>query len=56
MSEQYVPESVFRNPIQIGLVVRDLDKTLENLQNILGMGPFNVVKFPPEGEENVKMN
>lgn len=55
MSEQYVPESVFRNPIQIGLVVKDLDKTLENLQNILGMGPFNIVKFPPEGVEDVKM-
>jgi methylmalonyl-CoA/ethylmalonyl-CoA epimerase len=47
------PDQVFRNPIQIGLIVEDLDKTLENLQNIFGIGPFRVVDFPPEGHENI---
>ena len=28
----------FRNPIQIGMVVRDLDGTLEKLQRIFGIG------------------
>ena len=45
----------FRNPIQIGMVVRDLETTLKNLEEILGIGPFRVLEFPPEGEENVKM-
>lgn len=45
----------FRNPIQIGLLVNDLDETLANLQKIFGIGPFRIVDFPPEGEEDVKM-
>lgn len=45
----------FRNPIQIGMVVRDLKTTLKNLEEILGIGPFQVVEFPPAGEKNVKM-
>lgn len=45
--------SVFRNPIQIGLIVEDLEETLCNLQNLLGIGPFRVVEFPPEGQEDV---
>lgn len=45
----------FRNPIQIGMVVEDLEGTMENLEKIFGIGPFRVVDFPPEGEENVKM-
>ncbi len=55
MSQMNVPASVFNNPIQIGIIVKDLEKTLENLQNILGIGPFRIVDFPPEGEEDVKM-
>ena len=42
-------------PIQIGLIVKDLEKTLENLQNIFGIGPFRIVDFPPKGHENIKM-
>jgi methylmalonyl-CoA/ethylmalonyl-CoA epimerase len=44
---------VFRNPIQIGLIVEDLDKTLENLQSIFGIGPFRIVDFPPQGHEDI---
>ncbi|OGO83754.1 MAG: hypothetical protein A2Y21_02800 [Clostridiales bacterium GWC2_40_7] len=54
MSINENPASVFTMPIQIGMVVKDLDKTLENLQKIFGIGPFRVVDFPPSGNENVK--
>ncbi len=48
-------KKAFRNPIQIGLIVDDLESTLENLQNLFGIGPFKIVDFPPEGEKDVKM-
>lgn len=46
---------IFRNPIQIGMLTRDLEKTLKNLDDILGIGPFQIVGFPPEGEKSVTM-
>ena len=53
MAEDVKP--YFRNPIQIGLIVDDLEGTLENLEKIFGIGPFRIVDFPPKGEENIKM-
>ena len=35
-------EEVFRNPIQIGMVTDDLEKTLSDFQEILGIGPFTL--------------
>jgi methylmalonyl-CoA/ethylmalonyl-CoA epimerase len=54
MSQNEMPASVFLRPIQIGLIVKDLDRTLENLQKIFGIGPFRIVDFPPEGHEDIK--
>ncbi|GAA0181808.1 hypothetical protein SH2C18_42890 [Clostridium sediminicola] len=48
-------KETFSNPIQIGLIVDDLDTTLEKFEKIFGIGPFRVVDFPPEGEENITM-
>lgn len=45
----------FKNPIQIGLLVDDLEGTMANLEKIFGIGPFRVVDFPPVDEPNVKM-
>jgi len=53
MEEQNVKD-LFRNPIQIGLIVDDLEPLLKNLEEILGIGPFRIVDFPPEGAD-VKM-
>ena len=33
---------------QVGCVVRDLSKTIESYENMLGIGPFSVVDFIPE--------
>lgn len=45
-------EQLFRNLIQVGMVVSDLDKTLEAFQSLLGIGPFRIAEYPPAGEEN----
>ncbi len=49
------PEEIFRRPIQVGIVVENLQVTLENLENIFGIGPFKVVDYPPQdGEEYLR--
>ena len=49
MSQSAV-ESSFTKVIQVGLVVRDVEKTVERLTS-LGIGPFNPMVLPPEREE-----
>lgn len=47
------PKKTFRNPIQIGLIVDDLEGTMEVLEKTFGIGPFRIVDFPPPGEDVV---
>lgn len=47
------PKDIFRNPIQIGIICRDLETTLKNFEEILGIEGFRINSFPPEGYENV---
>lgn len=44
-------ETLFRNVVQVGMVVSDLDQTLEKFQSLLGIRPFRTVEYPPVGEE-----
>ncbi len=43
-------ESSFRKVIQVGVVVRDVEKTVERL-TALGIGPFQHMALPPDREE-----
>ena len=43
-------EAPFSKVIQIGIVIRDMDKTIERLTS-LGMGPFEDMALPPDREE-----
>lgn len=43
-------ESPFTRVIQIGIVVRNMDKTVERLTS-LGIGPFKEMPLPPDREE-----
>ena len=43
-------ESPFSKVIQIGIVIRDMDKTVERLTS-LGIGPFEEMPLPPDREE-----
>lgn len=47
------PVETFKNPIQIGIICKDLDKTLKAFDEILGMKNFRIAQFPPEGHEDV---
>lgn len=47
------PKRVFKNPIQVGILVDDLDAYLKNLEEILGMGPWRIAEFPPAGNEDL---
>jgi hypothetical protein len=42
--------SPFSKVIQVGIVVRDVEKTAERLTSI-GIGPFNPMELPPERKE-----
>lgn len=48
-----VPKQMFSQFVQIGVVVADLDKSIHNLGNIFGIGPFRVIDWPPEGRTDI---
>jgi len=47
-NDEIFPEEIFRNPIQIGVLVKDLDGYLQKLNDIFGMGPFRIAEYPPK--------
>lgn len=46
-----IPKDVFTKPIQVGVLVKDLEAYLERLNNVFGIGPFRIAEYPPEGEK-----
>ena len=52
--ETFSPKTVFSNPVQVGVVVEDLDKTIQALTTVFGMGPFRVIDWPPPGRTDIK--
>ena len=50
MEKSSATESPFSKLIQVGVVVRDMDKTIERLSS-LGIGPFEPKLLPPDREE-----
>jgi methylmalonyl-CoA/ethylmalonyl-CoA epimerase len=54
MSEQPPPPSgYFKKFTQIGVVVRDIEKAARHLTNVFGIGPFNIIDWPPAGREDM---
>ena len=43
------PAEMFNNFVQIGIVVRDLDRTVKALSEIFGIGPWRFITYPPAG-------
>lgn len=43
-------DRLFHNVIQVGMVVSELEKTLDNFQKILGIGPFRIAEYPPKDD------
>jgi hypothetical protein len=46
--------SQFTQPIQVGVLVKDAEQVSKDLEEVLGIGPFRVGVFPPEGEEVIR--
>jgi methylmalonyl-CoA/ethylmalonyl-CoA epimerase len=46
-SETSTAGNMFRDFVQIGVVVHDLDRTVRNLAEIFNIGPFRTIEWPP---------
>lgn len=44
-----LPQKVFRNPIQVGVLTKDLEKYLKRLEETFGIGPWRISEYPPIG-------
>jgi len=53
MDKNAAVESPFSRLIQVGVVVKDLDKAVERL-SFLGIGPFTPMLLPPEAEQQFR--
>jgi catechol 2,3-dioxygenase-like lactoylglutathione lyase family enzyme len=50
MGKNTAAESPFSKLVQVGVVVKDLEKTVERLMS-LGIGPFTPMHIPPDAEQ-----
>jgi methylmalonyl-CoA/ethylmalonyl-CoA epimerase len=53
MDSEATGKSTFTRLVHIGMVVRDMDKTIERL-NVLGIGPFKPRILPPDAKETYR--
>jgi methylmalonyl-CoA/ethylmalonyl-CoA epimerase len=47
-------EEMFKNFVQIGVVVADVDQSVRYLSEIFGIGPFRVIDWPPEDRKDIQ--
>jgi hypothetical protein len=48
------PKEAFKNCVQIGVVVADLEQATRHLSEIFGIGPFRIIDWPPEGRTDIQ--
>ena len=48
MKRKKDPKEIFKRFWHVGVVVKDLKRTLDTLTNVFGIGPFKIVDFPPK--------
>lgn len=44
----------FNSFVQIGVVVRDIDRTMQALSQVFGIGPFRTITYPPSDRPNIE--
>jgi catechol 2,3-dioxygenase-like lactoylglutathione lyase family enzyme len=44
----------FQECVQVGVVVRNLDRSIKYLTEIFGIGPFRVIEWPPDGRDDMQ--
>jgi methylmalonyl-CoA/ethylmalonyl-CoA epimerase len=45
---------LFKDVVQIGVVVRDMEKVMQALTTIFGIGPFRTILYPPEDRPDIQ--
>lgn len=45
---------MFKDFVQIGIVVSDIEKTTRNLTEVFGIGPFRIIDWPPADRDNIE--
>jgi methylmalonyl-CoA/ethylmalonyl-CoA epimerase len=48
------PNEMFSDLVQIGVVVRDLDRTIKVLADVFGLGPFRTITYPPADRKDIQ--
>ncbi len=48
------PRETFNDFVQIGVVVKDLDRTVKALTEIFGLGPFRTITWPPADRADIE--
>jgi methylmalonyl-CoA/ethylmalonyl-CoA epimerase len=43
----FSPQELFGDFAQIGVIVRDLEQTIQVLSQVFGLGPFRIITWPP---------
>ena len=46
---------MFKDFVQIGIIVRDLDETVRKLTEIFGLGPFRTITYPPADRTDIAL-
>lgn len=54
LQPEAVASEMFRDFVQIGVVVRDLDKATAALSEIFGIGPFRTIEWPPTDRADIE--
>ena len=47
-TEQIATQLGLGQMAQVGFVVHDVEKTIKNYENVVGIGPFEIITFAPE--------
>ena len=47
-------KEMFKNFVQIGVVVADLEAATRHLSEIFGIGPFRTIDWPPDGRTDIQ--
>jgi methylmalonyl-CoA/ethylmalonyl-CoA epimerase len=48
------PKEIFNDFVQIGVVVRDIDRTMQVLSQLFGIGPFRTIIYPPPDRPDIE--
>jgi Glyoxalase/Bleomycin resistance protein/Dioxygenase superfamily len=54
MTKKSALEQMLGDCVQVGVVVRDVDRTVALLSDVFGIGPFRVMDWPPADRPNLK--